>query len=171
MIIFSQQSSDSKPSIPEVLHVKVQILDALPCVPMCNFYLYLPERDPISRFVGHTRSLETQTAGHFSLHPLACDVDLLEVHVRALTTQSRCLGLYTKQRILLPSLWDIDQNVLAWLHQIEPLTINVLQVGIASGSHAASRCSRRRGNGHLDAGLARVVIRQGAVQHKSPTAR
>ena len=91
MIIFSQQSSDSKPSIPEVLHVKVQILDALPCVPMCNFYLYLPERDPISRFVGHTRSLETQTAGHFSLHPLACDVNLLEVRHRGPRHEVECL--------------------------------------------------------------------------------
>mgnify|MGYP007045179648 CR=1 FL=1 len=42
VIVFSQQSSDSKPSMPKVLDVKVQILGALPCVPMCDFHLYLP---------------------------------------------------------------------------------------------------------------------------------
>merc|ERR1719277_450435 len=32
----------------------------------------------------------------------------------------------------------MDQDVLARPHQIEPLTMNVLQVWIASGSHASS---------------------------------
>merc|ERR1719424_267406 len=144
VIIFSQQSSDSEPSMPKVLDVKVQILDALPRAPMCDFHLYLPKRHPIRRFVGHTRSLETQTASLFSLHPLPCDVDLLEIHVCALTTQSTCLGLYTKQRVLnsVPP-WNMDQNVLAGIQQIEPLTMNVLQVGIAGGSHTAGSCTHR----------------------------
>jgi len=140
VVVFSQQSSDSKPSMPKVLDVQIQILDALPRVPMRDFHFYLPKRHPIRRFVGHTLSLETQTAGQFSFHPPPCDVDLLEIHVCALATQFTCLGLYTKQRILNHnSLWNVDQDVLARLHQIEPLTMNILQVGISSGSHTAAR--------------------------------
>merc|ERR1719424_1483106 len=38
VIVFSQQSSDSEPSMPKALDVKVQILDALPCAPFtCTF--------------------------------------------------------------------------------------------------------------------------------------
>jgi hypothetical protein len=139
VVVFSQQSSDSKPSMPKVLDVQIQILDALPRVPMRDFHFYLPKRHPIRRFVNHTWSLETQTAGQFSLHPPPCDVDLLEIHVCALATQLTCLGLYTKQRVLNQnSLWNVDQDVLARLHQIEPLTMNILQVGISSGSHTAA---------------------------------
>ena len=42
VIIFSQQSSDSKPSMPKVLDVKVRIFGALQCAPMYNFHLHLP---------------------------------------------------------------------------------------------------------------------------------
>jgi len=41
VIIFAQQSSDNKASMPEVLDVKVQVLDALLRAPVGNFELHL----------------------------------------------------------------------------------------------------------------------------------
>ena len=83
VVIFSQQSTNSKPSMTKVLDVKIQIMDSLLSVPMCDLHLYLPKRHPLRRLAGHTRSLETQTAGQLSLHPWPCDVDFLEIRHRA----------------------------------------------------------------------------------------
>jgi len=68
------------------------------------------------------------------IRPRPRDVDLLEVHVRALSTQNLRIGLHAKEcffRML--STRDVNQNMFAWLHQVEPLTMNILKVGIADG--------------------------------------
>eukprot|EP00959_Pyramimonas_sp_CCMP1952_P385782 8085258-Pyramimonas_sp.AAC.1 len=54
-------------------------------------------------------------------------------------TQSARVGLQPKQcAVSAHSTRDVYQNVNARLHQIEPLAMNVLEVGVASGSHASS---------------------------------
>ena len=109
-----------------MLDVKVQILGTVLSVPMGNFHLHLPKRQPLRLFIMNTLSLETEAAGPFRLHPLSGDIQFLEIHVRALSTQLARIGLHTKQCVLMPSARDVYQNMLAWLHQIEPLTKNVL---------------------------------------------
>merc|ERR1740120_237207 len=75
------------------------------------------------------------------LCPRPSNVHFLEIHIRALSAQVARFGLHLKQTLFSGhSTGDVYQNVLARLHQIKPLTMNVLQVGIAN--------SRRRPPGH-----------------------
>merc|ERR1719463_91276 len=75
----------------------------------------------------------------FRLCPGPSDVHFLEVHVRALSAQHARIGLHAKQALFgARSTRDVDQDMLARLHQVEPLTMNVLQVGIADGRRAPS---------------------------------
>ena len=56
-----------------------------------------------------------------------CDVQRLEIDVCALAcTQSSRLRIYAKQHVLDALPWDMNQNVLAFLHQIKPFTMHVL---------------------------------------------
>jgi len=61
------------------------------------------------------------------------------------------LGLHAEQRV--PGAHpegDVYQDVPAPLHHVEPLTADVLQVGIAGGAHGgrAGRWAGRRGSRH-----------------------
>jgi len=134
VLIFSEQPSDSKPGMPKVLDVKVQVVDALIRAPISNFDLHLPELHPFRLSVELAQSLEAEPAGILRLRPDPCDIQLLEVQICALPTQSTCVSLYTKQRASGKlSLWNLNQDEFARPHQVEPLTVHVLQVWIAGG--------------------------------------
>mmetsp|Transcript_94908 Transcript_94908/g.250775 ORF Transcript_94908/g.250775 Transcript_94908/m.250775 type:complete len:300 (-) Transcript_94908:273-1172(-) len=79
------------------------------------------------------------------LRPCPCDIQFLEVHVCAFLAQLNRVRLYTKHRILNELLpWNLNQNVFARSHQVEPFTVDVLQVRIASGRRRGRRSRRRR---------------------------
>eukprot|EP00959_Pyramimonas_sp_CCMP1952_P090029 1884692-Pyramimonas_sp.AAC.1 len=59
------------------------------------------------------------------LCPRPSNVQLLEVHVRALSTQAARIGLHAKQGVFSThSARDADQNMIARLHQVEPLAMD-----------------------------------------------
>ena len=77
----------------------------------------------------------------FGLCPRSGNVELLEVHVRALSTQAARIGLHAKQGVLSGRTTRyVYQNMLARLHQVEPLAMNVLQVGVANGGCSSTDC-------------------------------
>jgi hypothetical protein len=83
----------------------------------------------------------------FCVCPRPSNIHFLEVHISALSTQVARIGLHAKQAFFSAhSTRDVDQNMLARLHQVEALTMDVLQVGIANGS----RAPRRRSSARLD---------------------
>merc|ERR1740120_343333 len=87
-------------------------------------------------------STEAKTARLLLLCPRPRDVQLLEVDVGALSTKTLRLRLYAKQRFLKACLpWNVDQGMHASPHQVEPLTVDVLQMRIASGSDGAGTAS------------------------------
>merc|ERR1719203_2271413 len=82
------------------------------------------------------------------LCPRSCDVQFPEVHIRTLSTQVARFRLHVQQRMFgALSTRDADQDVLARLHQIEALAVNVLQVGIANGGGAGSWPAKARNRG------------------------
>jgi hypothetical protein len=105
-------------------------------------------------------STEAETACPLRLRPRPSDVQLLEIYVSALSIQSLRLRLYTKQRslnaVLLPR--DVYQSVPAGLHQVEPLTVDVLQVRIANGRGASA------GSSHTWRRAAAVDVKHHIVQ-------
>jgi hypothetical protein len=62
-----------------------------------------------------------------------------------LSTQAARIGLHTKQGIFSThSTRDVDQDMLARLHQVEALAMDVLQVGVADG-RSRGACAARVG--------------------------
>jgi len=119
--------------MPKVLDVKVQVLDALIRGPIGNFDLNLPELDPHRLLVDLAASLETEASSLRRLRPRPCDIQLLEVQICALPTQSARVSLHTKKCVLgTLSFRYLDQDELARPHQVETLTVHVLQMRIAS---------------------------------------
>merc|ERR1719163_1291612 len=109
-----------------------------------NFADFWTEAEPFRSLVIGLRCAVMIPSSLFGVCPRPCNVQFLEVHIRAVSTQSARIGLHAKQCVFsAPSTRDVNQNMLARLHQIEPLTMNVLQVGIASGSHASTWRKRR----------------------------
>merc|ERR1719356_1131656 len=110
---------------------------------MNDFHTDLPERRTKSKPL---RSLDCAlrygvmvSSNLFCFCPRPCDIQFLEVHIRAMFTQSARIGLHTKQCVFSAhSTRDVEQNMLPRLHQIKPLTMNILQVGIARGSSRRS---------------------------------
>jgi len=96
---------------------------------MGNFHTHLPKLEPLRLLVVATLSLETDTAGTFRLHPLPRDIQLLEIHVCALSTRLARISLHAKQCVLVPSTRDVYQDMLAWLHQVEALAMNIWRWG------------------------------------------
>ena len=91
------------------------------------------------------RSLPRETPAAPSSQPRAilegqaAEGEAFKIHIRARVTHSARIGLHAKQCLFGEhSLRDVNQNMLTWLHQIEPFTMHVLQVRVASGSHASA---------------------------------
>jgi len=124
--------------MPKVLNVKIQVLDALIRDPIGNFDLHLPELDPHRLLVGLAASLEAEASRVRRLRPRPRDIQFLEVQICALSTQSTRVSLYTEQRVLGELfLGDLNQDVFTRPHQVEPLTMHVLQMRIAGGRDGA----------------------------------
>jgi hypothetical protein len=100
----------------------------------------------MGKFTVDVLSVVAKTAGLFGIRPRPCDVQFLEIHVSALSTHRLRLRVYTKQRVLRILPRNLDQKVLAWPHQIERLTVYILQMRIARSGHATipSRPGTRR---------------------------
>merc|ERR1719333_1577408 len=111
---------------------------------MNDFQLNLPKRNPLLSLDCTLRCSVVIPSNLFGLCPRPCNVQFLEIHIRAMSTQLARIGLHTKQCVSSAySTRDVQQNMRARLHQIEPLTMNVHQMGIASGSHASTWRKRR----------------------------
>merc|ERR1719226_33033 len=120
-----------------MLHVHIQIRQAAVRTPMNDF-----ERDFIYTKSNPFWSLDVTVlyavmipSSLFCLCPRSSNVHFLEVHIRALSTHLARIGLHVKHGSFGGrSTRDVYQNMRARLHQVEPLTMNVLQVGVANGS-------------------------------------
>merc|ERR1719277_2051418 len=101
--------------------------------------LNIPKSQPFRSLDSTFRCDIVVTSISFCFCPRPGYVQLLEVHICARSTQPTHIGLHAKHCVFNErSTRDVDQNMHTRLHQIEPLTMNVLQVGIASGSHASA---------------------------------
>mmetsp|Transcript_14291 Transcript_14291/g.38276 ORF Transcript_14291/g.38276 Transcript_14291/m.38276 type:complete len:266 (-) Transcript_14291:49-846(-) len=146
MVIIAQQPSNSKAGPPQMFHVQIQIPDATHGESTNDLQLDRVERHPFRMHDSTLRHAVTKPSGLLLLCPRPRDVQLLEVHVRASTQPTR-VGLHAEHRSVGGlSFGDVYQEVLARLHQIEALTMHVLQVGIAlgRGCPAPSRARRSR---------------------------
>jgi len=126
------------PRSPKMLDVEIQVQGALLCTSMHDLQLEPTETDPFWSLLDITLRFVVVPSGLFRLCPSPCHVQPLEVHIRALPTQSLRLGLHVEQRVPggLPT-GNVNQNVPARLHHVEPLAVDILQMGIASGSGPA----------------------------------
>merc|ERR1719356_695921 len=104
---------------------------------MNNFELNLAKRNPFGS-LDILRYAVVIPSRACCLCPRSCDIQFSEVHVRASSTKSARMGLNVKQGVCIAhSPRDTDQNMVALLHQIEPLTTNILEMGISNGSSPA----------------------------------
>jgi hypothetical protein len=112
---------------------------------MHDFQLDLAEGNPFRTLGIMLRYAVVVASGLLCLCPRPGNVELLEVHVRALSTQPARIGLHAKHGVFSThSTRDVYQNVLARLQQVEPLAMDVLQVGIADG-RSPGACTARVG--------------------------
>merc|ERR1719486_929170 len=94
-----------------------------------NFAEQRAESEPFRSLVIGLQCTVMIPSNLFGLCPRPCNVQCLEIDIRAMSTQSTRISLHTKQYVLTDhSTRDANQHMLARLHQIEPLTMNVLQV-------------------------------------------
>merc|ERR1719345_209021 len=70
----------------------------------------------------------TEPAILFRIRPLPSDIQFLKIYICTLPTQSISHRVYTKQRCLPALARNLDQIVLALLHQVESLPMYVCQM-------------------------------------------
>mmetsp|Transcript_82197 Transcript_82197/g.220919 ORF Transcript_82197/g.220919 Transcript_82197/m.220919 type:complete len:204 (+) Transcript_82197:368-979(+) len=145
VVVFSKQASHRDPCSLQMFHVEVQILDALICSSMDDFQIDLTESNPVWKFAINSHAKGVSPCLLF-LCQRPCDIQFLEIQVCTLSAQSACIGLHAKICIFsgLPTR-DAYQNMLPWQHQVEPLTKDIFQMGIASGSNVAHAGRHRVG--------------------------
>mmetsp|Transcript_52348 Transcript_52348/g.119658 ORF Transcript_52348/g.119658 Transcript_52348/m.119658 type:complete len:305 (+) Transcript_52348:221-1135(+) len=118
-----------------MLHVQIQILNAIVRTSVNDFQLDLAKGNPMRSLDLIVRCAVMIPSRMCCICPRPSNAHVLEIHIRTMSSQSRCKGRDVKQSVCnAHSAWDIDQNVFARLHQIEPITMNVLQMGITNGS-------------------------------------
>mmetsp|Transcript_11557 Transcript_11557/g.32217 ORF Transcript_11557/g.32217 Transcript_11557/m.32217 type:complete len:339 (+) Transcript_11557:21-1037(+) len=126
-----------------MLHEHIEIVEATIRMPVNDFQLNFTKSNPFGSLDLIWRHAVVVPSRLFCICPRSCDVQLLEVHIRATSSQSARIGLDAKQCVFgAHSTRDVDQNMLARLHQVEPVTMNILQVGITSGSSPARSRAR-----------------------------
>merc|ERR1719382_1031847 len=150
VVVLSQESSDGKAGTPEMLDVEIQVSDSLLRVSMDGLDLNSMEIHPfgLCSTVGVVCP-EHEATGPQSTWPLSGHVDAREVRVRteAAHLLRNCLNVEQGVFKALPPR-DMNQHMLARLHQIKPLSMKVLQVGIAYRTTTAQgRARHRRGAG------------------------
>lgn len=152
MVVLSQETSDSKPGLPQMLDVEIEVIGARLRVCVNYLHMDITQSDPFSRLVASTFGRVLVSSSLFGICPRSCDIQVCEVDFVALSTQFAGQGIHSKQCVFgALAARDLYQSVLPRLHQIESLTMNILQVGIANG-----RAGRRAGR----------FGRQGAVDHQ-----
>jgi len=127
-----------------MLHVQIQVLEATLGMSMNDLQFNRVEGNPFWMLDGRLRYTVMISSSLLFLCPRPCDVQGLEIHIRA-ATQPVCDGLHAEHCIYSAlSFRDVYQEMLARLHQVELLAMNVLQVRIANGMDPSkSRCRRR----------------------------
>merc|ERR1719291_244549 len=155
VIVISQQASDSITCAVKVLDIDIQVFDALLRAPLGYLQLHILEMFP-TRLAVMTLSLVTESAVLLRFRPRPCNVHFPEVHISALCTHALRLRIYTKQNILRGLAWNLNEKVLAWLHQVESLTMHILQMWVTrsrracscSTEHTTPNSSTRKGVSH-----------------------
>ncbi|CAK0837035.1 unnamed protein product [Prorocentrum cordatum] len=100
-----------------------------------------------------------------------------KVKVATIGGQTKNISLQSKHRSVAPLCTrDVDQNVPARIHQIEPLPMNVLQVGITSGRRHRGRGEGRWERGHHAAPNwnhlhERIPVNCGCIAQFAPTVK
>mmetsp|Transcript_125393 Transcript_125393/g.340507 ORF Transcript_125393/g.340507 Transcript_125393/m.340507 type:complete len:329 (+) Transcript_125393:457-1443(+) len=132
--------------MPKVFDEDVQVLNPRLRAPEDDFDLQRPEICPFRHLVAlNAFGVEGETPGLQLVRPYPCDVHFLEIRVGTRSTMATRVCFYRKQRVLhAPTTWDVDQCNLTRRHQVEPFTVDVLQVRIASGRRRGRRSRRRR---------------------------
>jgi len=106
---------------------------------MNNFQLTLANRKPLWSIASILRHAVMIPSISLGLCPRPCNIQLLEIHVHALSTQPPHIGLHAKENILSAySARNVYQNMFALPHQIKTLAMNVLQVRVANGRRASA---------------------------------
>mmetsp|Transcript_30946 Transcript_30946/g.70078 ORF Transcript_30946/g.70078 Transcript_30946/m.70078 type:complete len:286 (-) Transcript_30946:38-895(-) len=163
VIVFAQQASDGEPSAVQVLRVNVEVADPLQRMSVSDFEVHPPKLHPLGILRDGLCCAVPETASLLCLRPLPRKVQLLEVHVGTLSTQPLRLCLHMEQRVLEACLpWDVYQGVPAWHHQVEPLTIDVLQVRIPNRRDRTPPSPSRRSRGNRRTGSRRAGSRRGS---------
>mmetsp|Transcript_30134 Transcript_30134/g.84559 ORF Transcript_30134/g.84559 Transcript_30134/m.84559 type:complete len:287 (+) Transcript_30134:595-1455(+) len=127
---------------------------------MLDFYVRLPELHPLGITGDSVRRTVLETASLMRLHPLARDVQLLEVHVRAQLAEPLRLRLHAQQGALgARAPRDLDQEVPTSLHEVETLAEDVLQMRVAGGRDGAHAGPNDDGNRRGSSGNARSRTR------------
>mmetsp|Transcript_106150 Transcript_106150/g.277221 ORF Transcript_106150/g.277221 Transcript_106150/m.277221 type:complete len:296 (-) Transcript_106150:42-929(-) len=109
----------------------------------------MPETHPSGAFAISVLGTMPKAANLFRIRPRPCDVHFLKIYIVALPTKPLRLRVNTKQRVPNGSPWNGNQIVHSWLHQVESLTVYVLEMRITSGrySFSSGRGRTRRGDG------------------------
>merc|ERR1719188_2480103 len=132
-----------------MLHVHIQVLEATLRMSMNDFQLNLTKGNPCRILVNTVRYDVVVSSSLFCFCPRPCNIQFLEIHVSARSTQSAGISLHAKQCFSSGcSTGDAYQNILAWPHQIEPLSMNVLKVGVTRGTYGTSVSTNRGRRGH-----------------------
>jgi len=127
VVVVSQEAPDGAACLAEMFDVKVQVHNTTLRTSMNDFQLNLTEGCPFwGRVGGVCRSIRVTSSlpGH---RPRPRNVQALEVDLLTALTQSMRIGHHAEQCAVsaLPAR-DIYEHMSAWLHQIEPLTMNIL---------------------------------------------
>jgi len=144
VVVLSEQASDGEARLRKVTDEEVEVSGALQGAPVRDLQVQPVELHPRGSRAVRLVRVEAQATLLLLLGPLPSDVQASEIHVRARRTIMTRLRLNKQQHMLggcLPR--NLEQSVPARLHQIEPLAVYVLHVGIAN-SLRRRRCWRRR---------------------------
>merc|ERR1719277_26265 len=168
VVVFPEKTSDVKTCAPQMLRVHIQVQQASVCTSMNDFQLNLTKSNPFRMIGIALRDAVTIPSMLLCLCPRSCDVHFLEIHICALSTQFAGVGPHAKHRMLgALSTRNVYQNMVAWLHQVELLTVNILQVGIANGGGAGGWPPKARNRGRRRGSRARRVSARRRARHSS----
>mmetsp|Transcript_57830 Transcript_57830/g.155980 ORF Transcript_57830/g.155980 Transcript_57830/m.155980 type:complete len:209 (-) Transcript_57830:610-1236(-) len=147
VVILAQETSDGMPCSPQVFDVKVHVLDATCRARVHHLQLDRTQSDPPASLGARHFRREVISPRMLCMCPGSCNVQVREVDVLAESAQFARRGLHAEQCIFsaLPTRY-VYQNMLPWHHQIEPVTMNILQVGVANGRGSASGCCIKEGD-------------------------
>ena len=132
MVVLPQEPSDLELNASEVLGINVEVADARKVLSMYHLQVHSPETHPCSFLLtSNIIGMELKDAIMPAVYPSPRDVDVLEIHVSTLRAQALHLCLNAKQDVRgICASRNVEKDMPASPHQVEPLAVDVLQVRI-----------------------------------------